>query len=67
MIEELKKEQKLDMDRALAWWRGASEQDKVLVWKEIQRHHQDPVTEVLARFAQIGFTQVSLQANSREN
>lgn len=56
-----------DMHQALEWWAHSSEEDKLLVWAEIQRLHNDPVQEVLSRFAQLGFTAVALEAQRRKD
>lgn len=37
------------------WWREATEADKIAVWNAIQREHDNPVDEIVTRFAQIAF------------
>lgn len=49
-----------DQDRAEArvWWRESSNSDKMHVWREIQRHYEDPAVEIMSRFAQLAFAEM---------
>ncbi len=64
-LETISAEQEADTTRALSWWKNASEEDKILVWNQIQQESSEPVKEVIARFAQIGFTQILLAAEKK--
>ena len=40
------------------WWNTAKNEDKLLVWEYIQREYNDPVMEVMSRFAQLAFAEM---------
>ena len=51
-----------DMAAMREWWVDSFDKDKVLVWERIQETHNDPVDELITRFAQVAFTQMELQS-----
>lgn len=61
LSEQVRQQQTEDMVLAKCWWDNASVADRKLVWDEIQREFMHPITEVMARFAQIGYTHVLLE------
>lgn len=50
-----------EQDRAECrrWWREASAEDKLRVWDAIQREYDDPVMEIVSRFAQLALAEVA--------
>lgn len=46
-----------EQDRAACreWWAAASVEEKCRVWDAIQRTYDDPVMEIVSRFAQLAF------------
>ena len=50
-----------DQDRATCaeWWREATVEDKLAVWFAIQRHYDDPIMEIMSRFAQLAFGEMA--------
>lgn len=48
---------------AKKWWDHASDADRDLIWREMQRGHMHPATSVMARFAQIGYLFVQQEMN----
>ena len=55
----------LEFHTALAkkWWTNATDADRDLLYREIQRGHMHPVTSVMARMAQIGYLLVQQEMN----
>jgi hypothetical protein len=51
-----------DQDRARAerWWADASGAEKLLVLERITRPYDDPVMELMSRFAQLAFIEMAL-------
>lgn len=61
-LMQLEQRQDQDVARGVKWWREASAKDKFRVWDEIQKSHNDPVKEIVSRFAQVGATHIALLA-----
>ena len=62
-------EHEQDLEHAAEWWRETSNRNKMRVWLAIQDMGGpgDPLGEVVARMAQIGFETIALQdRESRE-
>ena len=55
MFERLVSDNEQDRANCREWWRQATPAAKMLVWDEIQKEHDDPVKEVVTRFAQLAF------------
>lgn len=53
----------IDQDCAACdeWWRDATLEDKFKVWDAIQAKHNDPVMEVVSRFAQLAFSEAAVR------
>lgn len=53
-----------DMAQAVTWYKHTSEDAKKLLWLRIQRtcDAQNPFTSCMGRMAQIGMTQVAIEA-----
>lgn len=49
-----------DLEDAKRWWAETSEANKIRVWTKIQAAYDDPLMEIMSRFAQVGFTQVAM-------
>ena len=47
-----------DEANALTWWRESSEADKMHVLRAITREYDDPVMEIMSRFAQLSFARM---------
>ena len=49
-----------EQDRAecLAWWKSASDDDKLRVWEAIQRRYADTAMEIMSRLAQLKFAEM---------
>lgn len=43
------------------WWREATPADRLQVWEAIQRDYDDPVMEIVSRFAQLAFSEMAEQ------
>lgn len=39
------------------WWKSSSNEDRLRVWKAIQQKFDDPVMEIVSRFAQVAFSE----------
>ena len=55
-----------DVAHLLDWWRESSTADKLVVLAAIQRLYDDPVMEIVSRFAQLAFAQTAVRANVEE-
>ena len=55
-----------DQDRSNCdeWMREASNAEKILIWQAIQAMGPDPVSEIIASFAQLAFSEAYLRENS---
>lgn len=56
-----------DESECLRWWREASGTDKRRVWDAIQTSYDDPVMEIVSRFAQPAFSQMALKADANRS
>lgn len=54
----------LDEAGAMAWMQESSDADKLAVWMTIQKKYDDPLMELMSRFAQWGFTQLYLKCQN---
>ena len=52
-----------DQDRAACrqWFAEATEAAKMTVWMAMQLHHDDPVSEIVSRFAQLAFAEMFVE------
>jgi hypothetical protein len=50
-----------EQDRAemRAWWKETSLENKLRVWERIQVVHEDPIDEIISRFAQLAFAEAT--------
>lgn len=44
-----------DRMHMLKWWKESTYEEKEAVWNAIQVQHDDPVQELVTRFAQVAF------------
>jgi hypothetical protein len=47
------------------WWEKSTTEEKMLVWDRIQvPHPNDPVAEIVTRFAQLAFAEMAAENSS---
>lgn len=64
-IEKLRAIHQRDMENALLWWAEHTNEQKKRVYDLIQKDGLLPEIEIVLRFAQIGYTQVCIDAYDR--
>lgn len=61
-MSRLRSEQEQDEANAVAWMNDASNEDILRTWFAIQKINGDSMTQLIQRFAQLGFTHAALLA-----
>lgn len=57
-LTTLKRQNAEDRAAAVKWMAEATTEDKLRVWMTIQRPYDDPVMEIMSRFAQLAFGEI---------
>jgi len=65
MIARIESDQDQDQAMCDQWFREATTADLMAVWLRISKPYQDPVNEIMSRFAQLAFSEAVLKHRAR--
>lgn len=61
LLIKVQAEHDQDLMEADRWWRKTSEEVKLQILELIAGEYEDPLMELMSRFAQLGFTMMALR------